>query len=60
LALPRDEDICPLPVSQAFDLIAPYKELLLEKETVTGNELDDLIRSMRPGIEFPSKSTGDK
>ena len=24
------------------------------------DELDDLIRSMRPGIEFPSKSTGDK
>jgi cell division protease FtsH len=29
---------------------------LLEKETVMGKELDELILSMRPGFEFPSKT----
>ena len=29
-------------------------ELLLEKETVMGKELDELIQSLRPGIELPS------
>ena len=29
-------------------------ELLLEKETVLGKELDDLIKELRPGIELPS------
>ena len=33
-------------------------ELLREKETITGKELDDLIRAMRPGIEFPTKEVG--
>jgi cell division protease FtsH len=47
-------------LNENIDILHKLAELLLEKETVTGNELDDLIRSMRPGIEFPSKSTGDK
>jgi hypothetical protein len=29
---------------------------LLEKETVMGKELDELILSMKPGFEFPSKT----
>jgi len=28
--------------------------MLLEKETVLGKELDDLIYSMRPGIRLPA------
>ena len=31
-------------------------ESLLEKETVLGKELDELIRSMRPDHEFPPKA----
>ena len=32
-------------------------ERLLEKENVMGKELDELISSMRPGFEFPSKTS---
>jgi len=32
-------------------------ERLLEKETVLGKELDELISSMKPGFEFPSKTS---
>ncbi|GAG39802.1 unnamed protein product, partial [marine sediment metagenome] len=35
-------------------------EVLLEKETVMGKELDELIHSLRPGIELPSKSAEDQ
>jgi cell division protease FtsH len=38
-----------------MDVLHKLTEFLLEKETVTGSELDDLIRAMRPGIEFPAK-----
>ena len=34
-------------------------DLLLEKETVLGKELDELIQSLRPGIELPSKNIDD-
>jgi cell division protease FtsH len=34
--------------------------VLLEKETVMGKELDELIHSLRPGIELPSKSAEDQ
>jgi cell division protease FtsH len=37
-----------------MDILHKLAELLLEKETVMGKELDDLIRSMRPDFEFPS------
>ncbi len=37
------------------DILHKLAELLLEKETVTGSELDDLIGAMRPGIELPAK-----
>jgi cell division protease FtsH len=38
-----------------MDILHKLAELLLEKETVTGSELDDLIRAMRPGIELSAK-----
>jgi cell division protease FtsH len=36
------------------DILHKLAEMLLEKETVLGKELDDLIYSMRPGITLPS------
>ncbi len=35
-----------------IDILHKLAELLLEKETILGPELDELIRSMRPGIEL--------
>ena len=40
-----------------IDILHKLVELLLEKETVLGKELDELIYSMRPGIAIPSKSS---
>jgi len=37
-----------------LDILHKMTELLLEKETVMGAELDELILSMRPGIRLPS------
>jgi cell division protease FtsH len=37
-----------------IDILHKLSELLLEKETVMGAELDELILSMRPGIKLPS------
>ena len=42
-----------------IDILHKLAELLLEKETVGGNELDDLIRSMKPDFEFPSGSASE-
>jgi len=42
-------------LNKNIDILHKLAELLLEKETVTGSELDDLIRVLRPGIEFPVK-----
>ncbi|MBC2695989.1 MAG: ATP-dependent metallopeptidase FtsH/Yme1/Tma family protein [Desulfobacteraceae bacterium] len=39
-------------LNENIDILHKLAELLLEKETVKGNELDDLIRSMRPDIEL--------
>ncbi len=39
-------------LKENLDILHKLAELLLEKETVMGAELDDLIRSMRPGIEL--------
>ena len=39
-----------------LDILHKLAELLLEKETVKGKELDELIHEMRPGITLPSKS----
>jgi cell division protease FtsH len=45
-------------LNENMDILHKLAEFLLEKETVTGSELDDLIRTMRPGIEFPAKING--
>lgn len=37
-----------------IDILHSLAELLLEKETIMGAELDALILSMRPGFEIPS------
>jgi len=41
-------------LEENLDILHKLAELLLEKETVMGKELDDLILSMKPGFEFPS------
>ncbi len=48
-----------------LDILHKLSDLLLEKETVSGKELDELIYEMRPGIKlpsapFPEKDTADK
>jgi cell division protease FtsH len=43
-----------------LDILHALADRLLEKETVLGKELDELIRSMRPGFEFPSKGLKDE
>ena len=48
-------------LEENLDILHKLAELLLEKETVQGKELDELIFSMRPGIELPSsKKSLDK
>ncbi len=44
-------------VKENIDILHSLAESLLEKETVLGKELDELIRSMRPGFEFPPKAS---
>jgi len=41
-------------LNENMEILHKLAGLLLEKETVTGSELDDLILAMRPGIEFPA------
>ncbi len=42
------------------DILHKLAELLLEKETVMGKELDELILTLRPGFEFPNPTeSGD-
>jgi cell division protease FtsH len=41
-------------LSENLDVLHKLAELLLEKETVMGKELDELIFSLRPGIKLPS------
>jgi len=41
-------------LSENIDILHKLADLLLDKETVLGKELDDLILSMRPGIDLPS------
>ena len=42
-----------------LDILHKLAELLLEKETVLGRELDQLIESLRPGIDLPSGTDKD-
>ena len=47
-------------LTENMDILHSLSEKLLEKETVMGAELDQLIHTMRPGIELPSKSSQKK
>lgn len=47
-------------LDENLDILHKLADLLLEKETVMGKELDELILSLRPGIELPSKVTEDQ
>jgi cell division protease FtsH len=42
------------------DILHKLADLLLEKETVMGTELNDLIIAMRPGIRLPSYHPADE
>ena len=42
-----------------IDVLHKLAELLLEKETVLGSELDALILSMKPGFKFPTPGDED-
>jgi cell division protease FtsH len=42
-----------------LDILHQLAERLLEKETVMGKELDELIHSLRPGIDLPSRSVDE-
>ena len=42
-------------LKEHIDILHKLADLLLEKETVMGKELDALILEMRPGFDFPSK-----
>jgi len=41
-------------LKENLDILHQLTELLLEKETIMGKELDELILSMRPDFTFPS------
>lgn len=41
-------------LTENIDVLHALSELLLDKETIMGKELDDLIFAMRPGIVLPS------
>ena len=47
-------------LNENLDILHALADRLLEKETVLGRELDELILSMRPGFEFPSKTSVDE
>ena len=47
-------------LEQNLDVLHKVVELLLEKETISGKELDDLIHALRPGIELPSQKSAQK
>jgi cell division protease FtsH len=42
-------------LQENLDVLHGLSAVLLEKETVMGDELDELILSLRPGFDFPSK-----
>jgi cell division protease FtsH len=43
-------------LEEHLDLLHALSELLLEKETVLGKELDELIISLKPGIDLPERT----
>jgi cell division protease FtsH len=44
-------------LNENIDILHRLAEFLLEKETVTGSELDDLILAARPGIDLPASES---
>jgi cell division protease FtsH len=46
-------------LNENVDILHKLAEMLLEKETVLGKELDELIQSLWPGIELPTKNIDD-
>jgi cell division protease FtsH len=46
-------------LNENVDILHKLAALLLEKETVLGKELDELIQSIKPGIKLPSKNADD-
>jgi cell division protease FtsH len=44
-------------LTEHIDVLHKLAEQLLEKETILGAELDEIIRQVRPGIELPDKPT---
>ena len=47
-------------LNENLDILHKLAENLLEKETVLGKELDELIHSLRPGIKLPSDPPEDQ
>ncbi len=47
-------------LKENIDILHKLAESLLEKETVLGAELDEIITNMRPGIELPTLSEAQK
>ncbi|MFC1788483.1 ATP-dependent zinc metalloprotease FtsH [Thermodesulfobacteriota bacterium] len=47
-------------LEENLDILHALADLLLEKETVLGSELDTLILSMKPGFEFPSQGINEE
>ncbi len=47
-------------LQENVDILHSLADLLLEKETVLGKELDELILSMRPGIVLPQNASDDE
>ena len=47
-------------LTENMDILHSLADSLLERETVMGKELDELILSMRPGFEFPGGSFEEK
>jgi cell division protease FtsH len=46
-------------LNENMDILHKLAELLLEKETVLGKELDELIVSLKPGVKLPSKGADE-
>jgi cell division protease FtsH len=46
-------------LTEHIDVLHKLAEQLLEKETILGAEMDEIIRQVRPGIQLPEKP-GDK
>jgi cell division protease FtsH len=47
-------------LEENLDILHRLSEMLLEKETVLGKELDELILSLRPGIKLPSHNSDEE